>query len=153
METHSTDVGNFAISLRLWSDTIPLEDLGEQLGLRVDHLHMKGQPKLLASGLSKHPALTHFLGVESFETSDIRAIEEWFERVLSSMDAVPELKNRLLTQEVTGSIVMALFPNDQYQDLNISVKTIQRAEEMRVAIELEDYLNLVDGNPGYKKIV
>lgn len=82
---------SYKLSLRLWSDTVPLRPVISVIGYPVQHIHVKGRPIEVPAGKPTRIAPHHYASIASAQVQTEHEVSDWLFRVagrLSQLDSV-----------------------------------------------------------------
>ena len=85
--------GEYDLTLRLWSDSTPLDPVASALGLPVAHLYVKGRKR---GGSNKWVrdkiADCHYISTEAERVRTEREVEAWLASTISRAEQTPSLR-------------------------------------------------------------
>jgi hypothetical protein len=126
------------MSLRLWSDQVPLKPLLKKLNLEVRHEHEMGQPIASAGRFAGRLADRHYMSLAHREGDD-NDVGPWLENILAAIASNPALSDCLNSGVVTATAWFALFGDDERSPPRISSELIAAASRSHVKLFIENY--------------
>jgi hypothetical protein len=139
----------FEMSLRLWSDTLPLASPTERLRLPRSHLHIKGEHVALEGPLAKIIARRHYASVAVASGVNGTDVDAWLLSTSVAIESVPAIIEGLRKHEIEGVFWIAMFGSEPLPAPNIRSNIIERIAALGAKILIENYTDLspLDGNP------
>jgi hypothetical protein len=126
------------MSLRLWSEQVPLKPLLKKLNFEVRHEHELGQPIASTGRFAGRLADRHYTSLAHMEGDD-NDVGPWLEKILAAVASNPELSSFLNSGAVTATAWLALFGDDERSPPKISSELIAAASRSHVTLLIENY--------------
>ena len=82
------DRPTYDISLRLWSDDVPMQPIVQDLGMDATHLYERGQPIINPKVRSRPIADRHYASLAKTKTSNEADIPVWLADTLRRLDGL-----------------------------------------------------------------
>jgi hypothetical protein len=117
------------MSLRLWSDRIPMKPILQQLGVEVTHLHEADLPMATEGPLAGRLARRHYASIGTSET-DSDSDVAWCCLIVAKVASANMLVDHLASNEIEASLWIAIFEKGLAPYPEIPADIIKRAEQI-----------------------
>lgn len=129
----------FDMSLRLWSDDVPLRGPLAEAGLDAAHLHVRGEPMAEAGALAGRAARRHYASAAGVEGRDGAEVEAWLAATMDGVAGAAALRAELRLGRVEGVLWVAILGRVPLDAPVIAPALAARAEDLGLRISLENY--------------
>lgn len=130
------------MSLRLWSEKIPLRPIAEELGVTLDHLHIAGEPMAREGRLAERRAPRHYASVQKVQGANDADVAAWCRLVINKIESQELLVGFLRTGEIVGTLWIAVLGSQLSPMPNILADVVNAAVRLKLGILLENYTDL-----------
>ena len=135
-----TRTSAFDMTLRFWSDDIPMKPIVRGMDLIAEHMHERGEPIVAPSARSRRIAPRHHASVAHARTSDGGDVPPWVDYTLSRIEGRPALIDRLRSGAVEALLWIAVLGHDPIPPpLVIAASLSGSATRVGAKIMVEDY--------------
>ena len=132
--------GPYDMTLRFWSDDVPLEAIVRALGLVVGGLQRRGEPIINPKARSRRIAPKHFASVAQARMSDEGDVAPWVGHTLRQIEGCPALVDRLRSGTAEALLWIAVLGHDPIPPpLGIEAHLAGFATRIGARILIEDY--------------
>lgn len=145
-------VETYDMSLRLWSDDVPMQPVVRDLGMNVTHLYERGQTIILPKGRSRPIADQHYASLAKIKTSNEADIATWLDDTLRRLDGHPSLPGLMRSGRVEALLWIATLGGDRAlppPPVEVDPARVATATRLGARIFVEDYHRFDEGGvPG-----
>ena len=135
------------VSLRFWSINVPFGSIAQRLDLKVDVLHNRNDKFYTKTGTKYLIAENNYLCAEHYHLSNIADVFNWCVRILDLVSKDGHVLDMIKSKSIDAAMNVAVFPSYSGNNIQIEKGVVGRANSLGIKIWLEDYKNLLDGNP------
>ena len=140
------------MSLRFWSDTIPLKDLTERVSSSVQFSHVPGKLMSERGVLSKRTAARYYVSLTSERTNDNDGVSKWINQIIFKLKSEAEILELIKNGKIECVIWIAILACDRAPLINIKSDVLDFSSLIGFGILLEDYNNIDSNGESPKKI-
>jgi hypothetical protein len=130
------------MSLRLWSERIPLTPIIKELGVAVSYVHVAGQAMASEGRLAGRTALRHYASVAKTKGEDDADVSAWCRQIIAKVDLQKSLVDLLLEGEIEGVLWIAVLGPEPSPMPSLPADIVNTAAQLKLKILLENYTNL-----------
>ena len=142
----SSDFFEIDMSLRLWSEQIPLKPIFDALDVTLDHLHVAGEPMARDGRLAERRARRHYASLENTQSGNEADVTSWCRRVIEKIESRKSLVGALQTGQIVGTLWIAVLGSSRpVQVANLPADVVEAAEKLNLGVLLENYTDMSDG--------
>lgn len=134
------------LSLRLWSDDIPLKPIVASLGVAADHLHLKGERMGETGLLANRVAKRHYASLASARGNDAADVADWLRRMSDRLASHPPLLDLLRAEKAEALFWIAIL-RGPLPTPSIDADLVTRVANLGARILLENYTEEADDLP------
>lgn len=145
-------VETYDMSLRLWSDDVPMAPIVQDLGVDVTHLYERGQPIINPKARSRRIADRHYAAFAQTKTSNEADIPVWLDDTLRRLDAHPSLPGLMRSGRVEALLWIATLGGDPTPPpVEVDPARVATATRLGARIFVEDYHRFDEGGVPVKR--
>ena len=115
-EILSSNKNRMDISLRMWSDHVPIAALVKRSKLKLRHCHVLGQPIVIHGQVTSRIAPRHYVSVENLKTDEVSEILTWLDSTAHKINDIGDVLIHANSGKIDIIIWLAIFA----EDMNIS---------------------------------
>jgi hypothetical protein len=127
------------LSLRLWSDRIPLEPIVRRLGFSVQNLHVAGQPIPRHRGAAARVAHAHYASTANFAAHEDTEVLNWIRHTLEGLSKDPQFETLLRSGEIEATLWIAVLASRPMPSPNLPADVLSLAKALNLSILSENY--------------
>ena len=139
MREHALPDKEIDLSLRLWSDLVPLASIAERLRLPVEHQHTLGEVIPQHRGAARRVARKHYVSLSRREAHTDKEVAQWGRETLAQLKDYQALSELLLQGRVEATLWIAIFGRHPVETPAFSSDLVNLAEGLNVSILIENY--------------
>ncbi len=147
-------VETYDMSLRLWSDDVPMKPIVQDLGVDVTHLYERGQTIINPKARSRRIANRHYASLAQTETSNEADIPAWLDDTLRRLDGHPSLPALMRSGRVEALLWIATLGGDRAlppPPVQVDPARVAAATRLGARIFVEDYHRFDEGGVPQKR--
>jgi hypothetical protein len=133
------------MSLRLWSEQVPLQSIINTLDVTPGHLHVAGEPMARDGRLAERHASRHYASLDNAYAASDADVCAWCRSVIIKIESHESLVGFLHTGNITATLWIAVFGTKSSPMPNLSKDIIERASQLNLSVLLENYTDLTEG--------
>ena len=127
------------LSLRLWSDRVPLAPIAERLGFRIEHLHVVGQIIPKHRGAKERVARAHYVSVAHLQACSDEEVLLWGGQILEALKRDNELVTMLHQSRVEATLWISVLGREPVEPPRPGGDLLRLAEGLNVGVLIENY--------------
>lgn len=129
----------FDMSLRLWSHTVPLSPLLQELDVAIGHLHVLGQKIASGGAIAGRVATRHYASVAPAAADREVDVENWLKSTLGHIESSTRVRDLIRQDQVEAVLWIAIFGAVPRETPLLDSRLITRSSRLRVKILIENY--------------
>jgi hypothetical protein len=139
MKDRVSDQKPFDMTLRLWSDSIPLDFVTSQTGLKVGRIHRLGEPREVRGRVIKDIVDRHSVSLARASGTE-EDVLDWLRSTLRAVGSDQQLVKELRAGQIEGLLWISRLRGDDGSSMpSIEPDLVGLASEKALRIFLENY--------------
>ena len=139
MQDELSDHKPFDMTLRLWSDSVPLEPIVALMGLKAEHLHRIGEPRQVRGRALRGTVDRHYASLARTRGTE-EDVTKWIQSTLNIIGLHQQLVKDLKGERIEGLLWITRLRGDDGSPMpTIEPALVDSACEEGLRIFLENY--------------